>query len=92
MDVVEPGMARTDNDETSGGPDGRSVLRWLIAGLLALVALVGTVSVVAVFVWAANDVPAWLTLVVGGGLALGTAAFAWVVASALRSHDRSRDL
>jgi uncharacterized membrane protein YqjE len=78
------------NDDLSKAPDGRSVLRWTVAGVLALVALVGAMSIVVVFVWAAGDLPAWLTVVLGGGLVIGTVAFAWVIASALRSNDRSR--
>ena len=77
-------------DQPSDAPDGRSVLRWFVAGLLAMVALIGAVSIVAVFVFSAEEVPGWLTLVLGGGLALGSAVFAWVIASALRSSDRSR--
>ena len=84
-------MVRTPNDDASNGPDGRAVLRWVVAGILAFVALVGAVSILTIFVLAAEDIPGWLTLVLGGGLALGTAAFAWVIASALRSIDRSRD-
>ena len=83
-------VSRTNND-ASNGPDGRSILRWLLASLLAFVALIGATSVVAVFLWAAEDVPGWVSLVVGAGLAAGTAAFAWVIASALSSNDRSGD-
>lgn len=82
-------MVRTTNDDVSNGPDGRSVLRWVVAGVLALVALIGAMSIIAVFVWAAGDLPGWLTIVLGGGVAVGTAAFAWIIASALRSNDRS---
>ena len=84
-------MVTRSDGETSNGPDGRAVLRWVLAGLLALVALIGAVSVVTVMVWAAEEVPGWVTLLIGGGLALGTAAFAWVIASALRSSERSKD-
>lgn len=79
----------TTNDDVSNGPDGRSVLRWVVAGVLALVALIGAMSIVAVFVWAAGDLPGWLIVALGAGLSIGTAVFAWVIASALRSTDRS---
>jgi hypothetical protein len=55
--------------------------------LLAGAALIGVVSVLAVIMWAVGDVPGWVTLVLGGGLALGAAAFAWILARALRSRD-----
>ena len=67
--------------------DVRSVRRWAVAALLAFAALVGGFSLLAVFVWAAEDVPGWVTLVLGGGLAVGAAVFAWVIASALRSKE-----
>jgi hypothetical protein len=53
--------------------------------LLSGAALIGVVSIVAVVVWAVGDVPDWVTLVLGGGLAVGTAIFAWVIARALRA-------
>lgn len=63
-------------------------MRWGVAVVLAGAALIGGFSLLAVFVWAAEDVPGWAMLVLGGGLAVGTAVFAWVVAAALRSrHD-----
>ncbi|MGH2736489.1 MAG: hypothetical protein ACRDKZ_12995 [Actinomycetota bacterium] len=67
--------------------DVRNLRRWAFAALLAFAVLLGGFSVLAVFVWAAEDVPGWVTLVLGGGLAVGAAVFAWVVASALRSKN-----
>jgi hypothetical protein len=73
------------NDST--GPDSREVVSWAVAVLLAAAALIGAVSVLAVIVWAVGEVPGWVTLVLGGGLAVGAAAFAWILAKALRSRD-----
>jgi hypothetical protein len=73
------------NDST--GPDSREVVSWAVAVLLAAAALIGAVSVLAVIVWAVGDVPGWVTLLLGGGLAVGAAAFAWILARALRSRD-----
>jgi hypothetical protein len=73
------------NDST--GPDSREVVSWAVAVLLAAAALIGAVSVLAVIVWAVGEVPGWVTLVLGGGLAVGAAAFAWILARALRSRD-----
>ncbi|MGI8941753.1 MAG: hypothetical protein ACR2H7_07635 [Actinomycetota bacterium] len=74
-------------DEPSRGPDSREVVSWAVAALLACAALIGVVSIVAVIVWAVGDVPQWVTLVLGGGLAVGAAAFAWTLARALRSKE-----
>jgi hypothetical protein len=73
------------NDST--GPDSREVVSWAVAALLACAALIGIVSVLAVVVWAVGDVPGWVTLVLGGGLAVGATAFAWILARALRSRE-----
>ena len=76
--------ARKDD---STGPDSREVVSWVVAALLAGAALVGAVSVLAVIVWAVGDVPGWVTLILGGGLALGATAFAWILARALKSRE-----
>ena len=73
--------------DDSTGPDSRAVVSWAVAVLLAAAALIGLVSVLAVIVWAVGDVPGWVTLVLGGGLALGATAFAWILARALRARD-----
>jgi hypothetical protein len=72
-------------DDRSTGPGSRDVVSWVVAVLLSGAALIGVVSIVAAVVWAVGDVPGWVTLALGGGLALGTAAFAWVIARALRA-------
>jgi hypothetical protein len=63
--------------------------KWLIAAGIACVALLGLVALVAAMVFV-FDLPSWMEIVVGAVLALGTAAFAWLVASALESGRRSR--
>jgi hypothetical protein len=63
--------------------------KWLIAAGIACVALLGLVALVAALVFV-FDLPSWVEIVVGTVLALGTAAFAWLVASALESGRRSR--
>ncbi|MGH2700361.1 MAG: hypothetical protein ACRDJ2_01140 [Actinomycetota bacterium] len=73
-------------DDRSTGPESRDVVSWVVAVLLSGAALIGVVSIVAVVVWAVGDVPGWVTLVLGGGLAVGTAVFAWVIARALRAR------
>ncbi|HVL63960.1 MAG TPA: hypothetical protein VM573_02195 [Actinomycetota bacterium] len=60
--------------------------RWVIAALIACVALIGIVLLVGALV-VALDPPMWAAVVLGTGLALGAAAFAWLVASALASRD-----
>lgn len=71
-------------NDRSAGPGSRDVVSWVVAVLLSCAALVGVVSIVAVVVWAIGDVPGWVTVALGGGLAAGTAVFAWVIARALR--------
>lgn len=60
--------------------------RWIIAALIACVALIGIVLLVAAVVVALNP-PLWMGVVVGTVLAVGAAAFAWLVASALASRS-----
>lgn len=73
------------DDRRDGAKD---IARWGLAAVLAAVALVGLFSVVAAFVWALGpDLPGWVTTVLGAVLAVLAAAFAWVVATALRRRD-----
>lgn len=62
----------------------REMTRWLIAAAIAAVALMGLGTLVAAIVFFV-DVPGWVQAVGGIVLAVGTAAFAWLVASALAS-------
>jgi hypothetical protein len=63
--------------------------RWLIAAGLAAVALFGAFALIAALVFVL-EVPSWVEVVGGVVLALGTAGFAWLVASALESSRRHR--
>lgn len=66
-------------------------LRWIVAALIACVALVGIVLLVAA-VMVALDPPLWMGVALGTILAVGAAAFAWLVATALASRsDSERD-
>jgi hypothetical protein len=69
--------------EETRSSEARKLGRWVLAAVLACAALLGGFSLLAVFVWAAGDLPDWLVAVLGGGLALGSTIFAWIVASAL---------
>jgi protein-S-isoprenylcysteine O-methyltransferase Ste14 len=61
--------------------------RWAVAAAIACVALMGVFALVAALLLA-FDIPGWLQIVGGTLLAVGTAAFAWLVASALESSRR----
>jgi hypothetical protein len=61
--------------------------RWLIASAIALVALIGVFLLVAAIV-VALEPPLWMGGVIGAVLAIGAAAFAWLVASALASGKK----
>lgn len=63
--------------------------KWLIAAFIACVALLGLFALVAALV-VVFELPSWVGIVVGTVLAIGAAAFAWLVASALESGRRSR--
>jgi protein-S-isoprenylcysteine O-methyltransferase Ste14 len=63
--------------------------KWLIAAGIACVALFGFFALIAALVFV-FELPPWIEVVIGVVLALGTAAFAWLVASALESGRRSR--
>lgn len=75
------------NDRTTG-PNSREVVSWAVAAFLAGAALIGVLALVVVVIFAIGDeVPGWITLLLGGGLALGAAIFAWILAKALRSKQ-----
>jgi protein-S-isoprenylcysteine O-methyltransferase Ste14 len=63
--------------------------KWLIAAFIACVALLGLFALVAALV-VVFELPSWVGIVVGTALAVGAAAFAWLVASALESGRRTR--
>ncbi len=58
--------------------------KWVIALVIALVALFGIVVLAAIFV-AALEPPGWLGALLGIVLAIGATGFAWLLASALIS-------
>ena len=62
--------------------------KWAVAAAVASVALMGLFALVAAFL-IAFDIPQWIQIVGGTALALGTAAFAWLVASALEASRRN---
>ncbi|HVM34824.1 MAG TPA: hypothetical protein VM784_05715 [Actinomycetota bacterium] len=66
------------------------IARWLIAGIIACVALVGIVLLVGALVVALNP-PLWIAVVAGTVLAVAAAAFAWLVATALGSRSEGHD-
>jgi hypothetical protein len=61
-----------------------SALRWGLAGLLAVAALIGILTLVVAVVLVLQPA-GWIQSLLGAGLALGSGAFAWLVASALGS-------
>jgi hypothetical protein len=64
--------------------------KWVIAAAIACVALMGLVALFAALVFVFEP-PSWAAIVIGAVLAIGTAAFAWLVASALQSGRRGAD-
>lgn len=62
---------------------GAELVRWLVAALVAGAALIGGVILLSLIAIALQP-PAALQAVLGVAVALGTACFAWLVASALR--------
>ena len=72
-----------------GGPE---VVRWTLGCLVAAVAMVG-VLILVLLVAIALSPPAWVQVLLGVALALGGAALAWLVATALgqkESQDRGK--
>jgi hypothetical protein len=57
-------------------------LRWTLGCLVASLATVGVLILVALIAIALSP-PTWVQVLLGVGLALGGAVFAWVIASAL---------
>ena len=86
--VVPPSRAERDDDvdrEPSRAVSD-SMVRWGFASFVAAVALAGFLILAAVIA-VALEPPGWLQLVLGVLLAVGSAALAWLVASAIRSRD-----
>jgi hypothetical protein len=70
--------------EEREGWAGSEALRWGLAGLVATAALIGILTLVVAVVLVLQPA-AWVQSVLGVGLALGSGALAWLVATALRS-------
>ena len=68
----------------------REMTRWLIAAGIAAVALMGLFTLLAAIVFFI-EVPGWVQGTGGVMVAVGTAAFAWLVASALGSSRPDGD-
>ena len=84
-----PSVASGGNGEGEGNAlraVGDSMLRWGLASLVAAVALAGLLILAAV-VAVALEPPDWVQLAIGVLLAVGSAALAWLIASAVRSRD-----
>ena len=73
--------------EQGEGWAGNPALRWGLAGLLAIAALIGILTLVVAIVLVLQPA-GWIQSLLGAGLALGSGAFAWLVASALGSTHR----
>lgn len=67
----------------------RRLTSWLVAGLLAGVALIGLLAIFMVVV-IHFEPPDWVQVVLGVGLVLGACSFAWLLASALTSSEATR--
>ena len=65
---------------------GVQFARWGFATFVATVALTGLLILAAVIA-VALEPPGWLQLLLGVVLAVGSAALAWLIASAFRSRD-----
>ncbi len=61
--------------------------KWLIGAAIACVALMGLIALLAAMVFVFEP-PSWAGVVIGIGLVVGAAAFAWLVAAALDSGRR----
>lgn len=77
------------NSDRASEEGGDAVFRWVVAALVASAALMGVVILVALVALALQP-PDWIQMALGGVIALGTAGFAWLVASALGSGKGSR--
>ena len=68
--------------------EGRNLIRWTVGAGVAAVALLGMLILVGLIAIAAQP-PEWLQFGLGALLAAGSAAFAGLVAEALRPRDQS---
>jgi uncharacterized membrane protein YqjE len=63
--------------------------QWLVGAGVAAIALFGLLLLVALILFALQP-PTWAQVAIGIVLTLGAAAFAWLIASALRSSGDGR--
>ena len=71
-----------------GDERARDVVRWTAGCLVAAAATIGVVILV-FLVAIALQPPVWVQVVLGVGLAIGGAALAWLVASAVGQANRT---
>ena len=74
------------HDAGSGIDGTKGVLTWAVAAAVAGAALLG-LSILVSLVVIALQPPGWVQTALGAALAFGTALFAWLIATALRSRD-----
>ena len=67
--------------------EGWDATSWLVGCALGAVATTGIVILVFLVALALQP-PTWVQIALGGGLALGGAVFAWLIASAWRTRAR----
>ena len=81
-----------DNSPVRGESERRALppeLRWTVGCLVAALATVGVLILVFLIAIALSP-PTWVQVVLGVGLAIGGAIFAWLIASALGDRGPRR--
>lgn len=90
MEADETSSERTETSaqraETSQAPMPPE-LRWTVGCLVAALATVG-LFILVLLVAIALEPPTWMQVVLGVGLVIGGAIFAWLIASALGERHR----
>jgi hypothetical protein len=81
---IEP--RRLPDRGPAGAPESDDVMRWVAAGIVSGAALLGLVVLVAIAFYVLQP-PGWVQMLLGVLMAIGTAVFAWLLASALRKDD-----
>ncbi|HVF52170.1 MAG TPA: hypothetical protein VNC78_01035 [Actinomycetota bacterium] len=87
MSSGEIRMAERNLKAPEEGPATPTLGRWVVAVVIACVALLGLLILVALVALALPP-PTWLQVVLGVALVLGATVFAWLVASALGSGKK----
>ena len=81
----EGAFVKSDESVQEGGSVERPLppeVRWTVGCLLATLSTIGVLILVAL-VAIALEPPTWVQVLLGAGLAVGGAVFAWLIASAL---------